>query len=81
MIYFTKRKKQDRFCVKSKPAIRQRMVSSFCASCLHPSFCFISASFCSLFPDRTNHARKKSNEDRLNIMQKHRPNTNNRFLI
>lgn len=27
MIYFTKRKKQDRFCVKSKPAIRQRMVS------------------------------------------------------
>ena len=79
MIYFTKRKKQDRFCVKSKPAIRQRIF--FIHFALLLSSCFISASFCSLFLDTARHARKKSNEDRLNIMQKHRLNTNNRFLV
>lgn len=81
MIYFTKRKKQDRFCVKSKPAIRQRMVSYILRLMPSSFFLFYIGLFLFSFPDRTNHARKKSNEDRLNIKQKHRPNTNNRFLV
>lgn len=40
MIYFTKRKKQDRFCVKSKPAIRQRMVSYILRFMLSSVFLF-----------------------------------------
>lgn len=40
MIYFTKRKKQDRFCVKSKPAIRQRMVSYILRFMLSVGFLF-----------------------------------------
>lgn len=40
MIYFTKRKKQDRFCVKSKPAIRQRMVLSGLRIMLSVAFLF-----------------------------------------
>lgn len=39
MIYFTKRKKQDRFCVKSKPAIIPRMVSYILR--LMPSYVFL----------------------------------------
>lgn len=81
MIYFTKRKKQDRFCVKSKPAIRQRIFSYILRFMLSVGFLFYIGLFCSLFPDTPCHARKKSNEDRLNIKQKHRPNTNNRFLV
>ena len=40
MIYFTKRKKQDRFCVKSKPAIRQHMVSYILRLMLSVGFLF-----------------------------------------
>gem|GEM_PF-3800578 len=39
MIYFTKRKKQDRFCVKSKPAIRQRIF--FIHFALHAFCCLL----------------------------------------
>lgn len=40
MIYFTKRKKQDRFCVKSKPAIRQRIFSYILRFMLSVGFLF-----------------------------------------
>lgn len=40
MIYFTKRKKQDRFCVKSKPAIRQRIFSYILRFMLSSVFLF-----------------------------------------
>ena len=40
MIYFTKRKKQDRFCIKSKPAIRQRIFSYILRFMLSTVFLF-----------------------------------------
>lgn len=81
MIYFTKRKKQDRFCVKSKPAIRQRMVSYILRLMPSSFFLFYIGLFLFSFSRQDQSCPQKSNEDRLNIKQKHRPNTNNRFLV
>ena len=47
--------------------------------CFQPSFCFPLASFRLIFLDIARHARKRSNENKLNIKQKYRLNSNDRF--
>ena len=48
-------------------------------SCFQPSFCFPLASFRSIFLDIARYACKKYNENMLNIKQKYRLNSNDRF--
>ena len=48
-------------------------------SCFQPSFCSLSASFCRIFLDIARYACKISNENTLNIKQKYRLNSNDRF--